>query len=393
MSRLPRPLGLAALAACALAAFGASAQTPQDAGVLPGATAKTPVEIDAANLKWNDVERMATYEGEVVVTQGEATLHAARMRIYLLKDQTKPAATGKGAKPAPAPAYPGPLGATGSADIRRIEADGPVTVIQKDQVGAGDRGEYDKAKDRIILDGHVVLTQGQNATSGSRLVYRVASRDVTISGGPRVRSQFVQEQPAPAAQPQAAAPAKPDAVFPGAGSSREPIQIEANQLEWFDGPQKAVYTGAVTAVQGDSALRASRLTIFILRDRAKDAAKGASKGAAKTAAPTAGGKGQIRRIEADGPVTVTQKDQVATGSRAIYDKPANRVELIGNVTMTQGENVTTGSRMIYNLITKQATMIGGGPSRAQGVFTPSKGGADPLGGDAKAGDKPGKPKR
>lgn len=395
---IARPRLAGSLVAAALACGASAALAQQGGGVLPGATAKTPVEIDAANLKWNDAERMATYEGEVVVTQGEATLHAKRLRVYLVKDQAKPAAGKTPGKtpdktPAKTPAKAaapaadvGPLGASGSADIRRIEADGPVTVVQKDQVGAGDRGEYDKARDRIVLDGHVVLTQGPNVTGGARMTYRIASRDVVVEGGgARVRSQFVQEQPAagaakatPAAG--AAKPAAQEAAFPGAGSSREPIQIEANRLEWFDATQRAVYSGAVTAVQGESALRASRMTIFVLRDKAKGA----------QTAPGAGGKGQIRRIECDGPVTVTQKDQVATGSRAIYDKPANRVELIGNVTLTQGENVTTGQRMIYDLATKQATMIGAGAARAQAVFEPSKGGSDPFGAP---GGGAGKPKR
>ena len=349
-SRLARLAGLLALAALAAAA-PARAQQP---GVLPGAAAKTPVEIDAANLKWNDAERMATYEGEVVVTQGGATLHAARLRVYLDK-------TAKSAEAAPAVAAP--LGAAGSADIRRIEADGPVTVVQKDQIGAGDRGEYDKGKGQIVLDGHVVLTQGKNVTAGRRLVYRVATRDVVVDGGrERVRSQFEQEAPQGGTQP----PAAPEpAAFPGAGSSREPIRIEANTLQWFDATQRAVYSGAVTAVQGEAAMRATRLTIFVRRD--------------KGAGVSSGGGDRIRRIEAQGPVTITQKDQVATGARAVYDKGAGKVELIGNVTLTQGENVTTGSRMIYDLATKQATMIGGGSGpRAQAVFTPSKGGADPL---------------
>lgn len=363
MSRIPRVAAFAALTSLALAA-GAQAQPAP--GVLPGATARTPVEIDATNLKWNDAERMATYEGDVVVTQGDTTLHASRMRIYLLKDQTK-----SGGGKASVPAEAGPLGATGSADIRRIEADGPVTVVQKDQIGAGDAGEYDKARDEIILSGHVVLTQGRNATSGSRLVYRIGSRNAVITGKERVRSQFVQEQ-APAGKPQPAAKPAPaqDVAFPGAGSSREPIQIEADKLEWFDAAQKAIYSGSVVAVQGDSTLRASRLTIFIQRE----------KGKAKSAAPTDAGKSQIQRIIADGPVTVTQKDQVATGARAIYDKAANRVEMIGGVTMSQGENVTTGSRMIYDLTTKKAIMVGAGPARAQAAFTPSKGGEDPFGG-------------
>lgn len=371
----------AAFAAWTILALACGAQAQPAPGVLPGSTARTPVEIDAANLKWNDVERMATYDGDVVVTQGDTTLHASRMRIYLIKDQTRATAKTPEGRSVP-PADAGPIGATGSADIRRIEADGPVTVVQKDQIGSGDSGEYDKARDQVILTGHVVLTQGQNITSGGRLVYRIASRDATISGKERVRSQFVQEQAAaqgPAKPQPVAAPAQ-GLAFPGAGSSREPIQIEANKLEWFDAQQKAVYSGAVTAVQGEASLRASRLTIFVLRDQS-------TTGGRTRAAPGEGGKGQIRRIEAAGPVTVTQKDQVATGSRAIYDKAANRVELIGGVTMTQGENVTTGSRMIYDLTTKQATMIGGGPSRAQAAFTPAKRGEDPFGGPAAAGTR------
>ena len=363
MSRLPRLAGLLAFAALAAAA-PARAQQP---GLLPGAAARTPVEIDATNLKWNDAERMASYEGEVVVTQGEATLHARRLRVYL--DKT---AKADGAKAEAAPAVVAPIGAAGSADIRRIEADGPVTVVQKDQIGAGDRGEYDKGRGQIVLEGHVVLTQGKNVTAGARLVYRVASRDVVIDGGrERVRSQFVQDTPQGAPQP-AAAPEP--AAFPGAGSSGEPIRIEANRLEWFDATQRAVYSGAVAAVQGEAALRASRLVIFVNRD--KRAGKGAGEGAAPGGP---GGGDRIRRIEAQGPVTITQKDQVATASRAVYDKGAGKVELIGNVTLTQGENVTTGSRMIYDLASKQATMIGGGGGRAQAVFTPSKGGVDPLG--------------
>jgi lipopolysaccharide export system protein LptA len=395
-----------ACAVLALAAVGARAQEP--AGVIPGATAKTPVEIDAANLKWDDAQRMATYEGDVVVTQGEGTLHASRMRIYLNKDQAaqsgKGRAKGDAAKPAAAPApEAGPLGATGSADIRRIEAEGPVTVVQKDQIGAGDSGEYDKAKDRIVLDGHVVLTQGKNVTAGARLVYAVSTRDVLIEGGrERVRSEFVQEQTPPAAakpaQPKAAAPAtgqpaaNQDIGFPGAGQSSGPIQIEANRLQWFDKAQRAVYSGAVTAVQGESALRASRLTIFIERDPAAKAGKGKGKDAKAGAAPTDGGKGRIRRIEADGPVTITQKDQVATSSRATYDKPAHRVDLIGAVTLTQGDNVTTGQHLVYDLTTKQATMIGAGAQRAAAVFTPQKdggpggkAGASKSGGPAAAG--------
>ncbi|QLP96325.1 MAG: hypothetical protein HZY79_01435 [Rhodoblastus sp.] len=204
---------------------------------MPGATAKTPVEIDAANLKWNDAEHGdLRRRGRGDARRGDAARHAPARLSRQGSSQDAARAVGKDGKPVPA-AAPGPLGAAGSADIRRIEADGPVTVVQKDQIGAGARGEYDKAKDRIVLDGDVVLTQGPNATAGGRLVYRVATRDVTIFGAPRVRSQFVQQQAAPAAPSRAAAPRRRTPPFP-APAPREPIQIEANQLQWFDAPQR-----------------------------------------------------------------------------------------------------------------------------------------------------------
>jgi lipopolysaccharide export system protein LptA len=203
----------------------------------------------------------------------------------------------------------------------------------------------------------VVLTQGPNSASGTKLVYALASKNVTLEAGRgRVRTHLVQT-----AQPEKAEakPAQPsDGVLPG-GSSKEPVQIAARRLEWRDATQTAVYTGDVTAVQGEGSMRASKLTVFIERDAS-----------AKQAAPGPTGSGRVRRIEAAGPVTLVQKDQVATGARAIYDKPRNRVELIGNVTLSQGPNITTGQRLVYDLATKQAVMFGSGGARAQAQFVP-----------------------
>lgn len=80
--------------------------------------------------------------------------------------------------------------------------------------------------------------------------------------------------------------------------------------------------------------------------------------------------GRIRRIEAAGPVTVTQVDQVGTGDSGVYDKSENKVYLIGNVVLSQGPNVTKGerdSKLVYDLDTGYAQVIGG---RVNSIFTP-----------------------
>jgi lipopolysaccharide export system protein LptA len=148
----------------------------------------------------------------------------------------------------------------------------------------------------------------------------------------------------------AAAPAlaqKTSPVLPGA-SPKEPVAIDAGKLDYFDKDQKLVYSGAVVATQGESRLKASVLTIFL------------------ESAPTSSAGHQMRRMEAQGPVTITSKDQIGTGDSGVYDKAENKVFLTGRVTLSQGANVTKGERLVYDLNTNQAVVLGGGGNAQAG---------------------------
>jgi lipopolysaccharide export system protein LptA len=176
-----------------------------------------------------------------------------------------------------------------------------------------------------------------------------------------------------AAQP-AAAQRSGSPVLPG-GNSRAPIQIDAAKLDYFEKEQRLVYSGGVLAKQGDATLKASSLTIFFAK---QDDAKGETKGAARqsnAASALGGGDGdnQIRRMEAAGPVTITNKTQVGTGDRGVYDRVENKVYLIGNPVLTEGPHVVRGneqSQLIYDLNTSRAQIVGG---RVQSLITPSQG--------------------
>jgi lipopolysaccharide export system protein LptA len=146
------------------------------------------------------------------------------------------------------------------------------------------------------------------------------------------------------------------AVLPG-GDSKEPVNIDAAKLDYFDTEQKLVYTGNVVATQGQSKLQATTLVIYLTP---KDTA---------AAAGVPSSSSQVRRMEAAGPVTIISKDQIGTGDSGIYEKSENKVYLIGNVTLTQGPNVTKGDKLIYDLTTKQAVVTG----RVRSMFLPSGG--------------------
>jgi lipopolysaccharide export system protein LptA len=147
-------------------------------GILPGASAKDPLNIDADTLDFLDKEQKLIYSGGVIVTNGPSTLKASRLIIFL---------EGKGAGTA-----------VGNDRVRHIDAEGPVTMVSKDQIATGDRGSYDKAENKVYLTGNVTITQGESVVHGERAVYDVASGAATIQAGPsqggRVRSTFTPKE-------------------------------------------------------------------------------------------------------------------------------------------------------------------------------------------------------
>jgi lipopolysaccharide export system protein LptA len=172
-----------------------------------------------------------------------------------------------------------------------------------------------------------------------------------------------------------AQPAKPAAKSTGGGgpalgglgglgsSSKEPIKIDSDRLDVFDKDKKAIFSGNVVAVQGETTMRCTTLTVFYEQSAAgqQKGAAPAKPGEAKPAAADAKGAGGtadngVRRLECSGPVTVISKDQVATADNAVYDKGDNKVYLNGNAKLSQGPNVTTGSQVVYDLNTSQATV-------------------------------------
>ena len=148
-----------------------------------------------------------------------------------------------------------------------------------------------------------------------------------------------------AAGPPAPAASSPIQILPGT-SSKEPVSIDADKLVYFDKEKKAIYSGNVVVVQGDTKMTCSVMTVFL----EKTPTPGAAAPDPQQSGPAPGSG--LTRLEATGPVTVISKTQVATGDNAIYDKLENRVQLIGHVTLSDGQNITKGDKLTYDLKTE-----------------------------------------
>lgn len=182
--------------------------------------------------------------------------------------------------------------------------------------------------------------------------------------------------PAEAASKAASAPAATDSspvqILPGT-SSKEPVSIDANKLVYYDKEKKAIYSGNVVVVQGDTKMTCSVMTVFLDRSPAPGAAPDGAKAGASAGSNSSSPGSGLKRMEAAGPVTVVSKTQVATGDSAIYDKLENKVQLIGHVTLSDGQNTTRGDKLTYDLKTSQATIETVKSGRVHGQFLPNAG--------------------
>jgi lipopolysaccharide export system protein LptA len=158
----------------------------------------------------------------------------------------------------------------------------------------------------------------------------------------------------------------PNAVQGFSQNRDQPIKIDAARLEVRDKDKRATFSGNVRLVQGDTTMKCTSLVVFYDQEADKTTA---AKGAASST--FAGGQQQVRRLEANGPVTVTQKDQTAIGDKGIFDVKLNTITLTGNVQVTQGPNLLKGERLVVNLTTGVSNVESGkDPRGVTAIITP-----------------------
>ena len=133
-----------------------------------------PVSIEAASLEVRDKDKVATFSGNVVVTQGDTNLRCKSLLVFYDQED------GKDTKGSMKAAKPGP---GGKQQIRRLEARGGVIVTQKEQTATGEMGIFDMKTNTITLTGGVVVTQGQNVLRGERLVVDMGTGYAKVESG------------------------------------------------------------------------------------------------------------------------------------------------------------------------------------------------------------------
>lgn len=167
----------------------------------------------------------------------------------------------------------------------------------------------------------------------------------------------------------------PNALQGFASNRDEPIRINANSLEVRDQQKQAVFSGNVVVQQGDTTMRCKELVVFY---DGKDAAGGKDAPGGKPAAASSGdalaagspiNSSAIRRLEINGSVVVTTKEQTATGDQGVFETKANTITLTGNpVVLTSGPNVIRGKKLTVDITSGVSRFDGG---RIESLIVPN----------------------
>ena len=147
-----------------------------------------------------------------------------------------------------------------------------------------------------------------------------------------------------------AAPAAAQVISSLQQDSSLPLRILADRLELLEEERRAVFTGAVDAVQGDLRLNADRLVVHY-RD-----------------GPEAG-TNEIYLAEASGNVRFITPTETATGREGVYRVETGLVDLEGDVVLTRpDEAVIRGEKLTMDLNTGVSEVTGG---RVDSLFLPA----------------------
>jgi lipopolysaccharide export system protein LptA len=186
---------LAAAGIVSLAAAPASAQAP---GKFTGLKVQgdQPIAIESDQLDVDDAKALATFTGNVAVSQGETLIKTSKLLVYYVKAPAADAKAPDATKPAAAKgALPG-----GNNQIDRIEASGKVYIKSTDQVATAETANFDMKTQLAVLTGDVVLSQGENVARGPKLTVHMDTGIAQFSGGGggRIKMLMAPDQKAPA---------------------------------------------------------------------------------------------------------------------------------------------------------------------------------------------------
>lgn len=192
-------------------------------------------------------------------------------------------------------------------------------TIRADQLtayGAAGGGSFNK----VTAEGNIRITSQTGEIYGERGVYDL-TREVAVLKGSNLRLVTLTDE-----------------------------VTATDSLEFWQKENLAVARGNAVARRGDNRIAANILTAALAKNDQQ--------------------KMEIRRVGAQGNVTIISPQEVARGERGVYDVRKQLATLEGNVRITRGDNQLNGGKAEVNMATGVSRLLAGGGQRVRGLILP-----------------------
>lgn len=193
-----------------LQVIGVNAPVFAKEGILPGSSEKDPVVIEADHLDVSGRGENLSYIGEVLVTNGPSTMKAGILKIYMSPRQAD-----------------GKLASTDER-VKNIEAENSVIIDTKKDIYSGDQLTYDKAQNKIYLNGNVTVKQKDSTIKSEALIYDKTTEKAVLTGK----------------------------VF----YTTKDTNVSGDKMDYDRKNNKAVITGNVIYTKNDAVVRGNKMT-------------------------------------------------------------------------------------------------------------------------------------
>lgn len=145
--------------------------------------------------------------------------------------------------------------------------------------------------------------------------------------------------------------------------SDEPMEITSNKMEVFNENQVIVFSGNAMVKQGDKVLKSDKL--FLYYKQKPDKKKKAGTIEIEKA-------GDLEKLEAQGNVSLTEGERIATGDEAVYFRDSGKIVLTGNAMLREGKNSIKGDRVIVFINENRGVVESNSKKQVKAVIYPQE---------------------
>lgn len=147
--------------------------------------------------------------------------------------------------------------------------------------------------------------------------------------------------------PQCAHGEKGNSTDRRASRPQDPLEVQADRLEFRRKAHLTIYSGNVVAEQEEYRLRCHRLEVHWNPE-----------------------SGKIARMIARGKVRLKTKEGLATSEVALLDLPSRAIILSQSPKLVYGKEFVEGQRIIYSISERKSTVMGGRGKRVKSQLIP-----------------------